>query len=108
MKLRASDLRHRITITKRVKGAVVAGVRQYTETAYYIWAEVSTLRGRELEAAMQKWGEAQFKIRVRYARGLNIGPEDRITYDSRALDILGSEDPDGQRWEVWIYAKETK
>ena len=67
---------------------------------------VRALMGREFEAVSQRWAEARFKIRLPWVSG--VQREDRILFGSpeRTLDILDAEDPDGQRRELVIYARE--
>jgi head-tail adaptor len=107
--MRAGKLRHQVTITERN----VTGEDSYGQdtlgvptTIGTFRCELTALRGRELETAQQTWGDARFKIRMRYPSGITIKREHTATIGSRAFDILDAEDPTGRRRELIIYAKE--
>ena len=103
-KLSARDLRQRIVIGKRtVTGQDTFGNDTITyPTMGTFWALVEAMGGRELDAAMQRWAEARFKVRMHY-NTYGIDRADRIYWGSRVLDILDIEDPFGDsRWLVAI------
>jgi len=102
--LSSRDLRHRIVVGKRT----ITGQGSYgNDTITYptlgtFWAHIEAMQGRELDAAMQRWAEARFKVRMHY-NTYGIDRADRIYWGSRVLDILDIEDPFGDsRWLVAV------
>jgi len=57
-----------------------------------------------LEAAMQRWAEARFKIESQYVKGIVRAM--RGLWGDRYLDVIDAEDPFGTRMSLLIYAKE--
>ncbi|OFX13202.1 MAG: hypothetical protein A2Z18_11075 [Armatimonadetes bacterium RBG_16_58_9] len=108
--MRIGPYRHRITISRKtVSGQNSYGedVSDYTTTAFGpFWAEVTALRGRELESARQTWAEARFRVRMRHQPGVTVRREDRITWGTRTLDILDAEDQAGRQREIVMYCRE--
>lgn len=103
-KFSSRDLRHRIVVGKRT----ITGQDSYgNDTITYptlgtFYALVEAIQGRELDAAMQRWAEARFKVRLHY-NTYGIDRADRISWGTRTLDILDIEDPFGdQRWLVAV------
>jgi len=105
--LLARDLRHKIVVGKRTIGGQDAFGNDTIVFPVFgtFWAEVTAMQGRELDAAMQRWAEARFKIRMHY-NTYGIERADRIYWGTRTLDILDIEDQQGdQRWLI-AYCKE--
>jgi SPP1 family predicted phage head-tail adaptor len=51
------------------------------------WASVTPLSGKEAAQAQQMQGYLEHEVRLVYDPTLNITPRDRISYDSRTLEI---------------------
>ena len=101
------DLRHKIVVGKRTIGSqdsYGSDVITYPSLGTF-WAEVTAMQGRELDAAMQRWAEARFKIRMHY-NTYGIERADRIYWGTRTLDILDIEDQRGDRRWLIAYCKE--
>ena len=105
-KEQARALRHKITIGKRtITGQDAYGASIVTYPVDVFWADITAMQGRELDAAMQRWAEARFKVRIHF-NSYGIDRADRIFWGTRTLDILDIEDPYGdQRWLI-MYCKE--
>jgi SPP1 family predicted phage head-tail adaptor len=74
-------------------------------TVATLWARVEDLDGRELQAAMQRWATARYKITIRRQPALTLTTTDYITWAGKALDILDIGGP-GTRADFWrIIAK---
>lgn len=100
-------LRHKITIGKRTTGSQndFGNDAVTFPTLGTFWADITAMQGRELDAAMQRWAEARFKVRLHY-NTYGIDRADRIYWGTRTLDILDIEDAHGdQRWMI-AYCKE--
>ena len=106
-KLLARDLRHKIVIGKRTIGDQDAFGNDIVTFPTFgtFWAKVKAMQGRELDAAMQRWAEARFKVRMHY-NTYGIERADRIYWGTNTLDILDIGDALGdQRWLI-AYCKE--
>jgi SPP1 family predicted phage head-tail adaptor len=101
VRVKAGALRHAITILQPSLVQDAAGGWQIgadNTFAANVPAEISTLTGRELEAAKQKVSEVTHKITIRWQPGIlasmNVGWfDDR----PRFFQIQAVENPDGRR-----------
>lgn len=70
------------------------------------WAHVSYMTGRELQAAQQRWAEAQYSIEIQRQPGITLKPSDQIVWNSQTLDVVDIQGQ-GTRSAVWtIIAKD--
>ena len=102
--IRAGDLRHVITILRPNVTQDAAGGWQIGDDSVFadnVPAKISTLTGRELEAAKQKVSEVTHKITIRWQPGIlakmNIG-----WFDERKkfFQIQAVENPDGRQYKL--------
>lgn len=71
------------------------------------WVQIMALVGKELEIARQLWAEARFRLILDHPlNGYTLQRADIVTWGTRTLDILDAEDPDQQRRQVIVTAKE--
>jgi SPP1 family predicted phage head-tail adaptor len=85
------------------RGADVLGTPTTVGT---FWANVQYLKGRELEAAQQRWAEVQYQITIRRQPSTTILSTDYATWNGQALDIRAPEGA-GTREPFWtIFAKD--
>ena len=79
-------------------GADVAGTPTLLRT---VWAAVEYLAGRELEAAMQRWAEARYKITIRRQPGITLVLTDYISWNGQTLDMVEIRGQ-GLRVDEWV------
>jgi SPP1 family predicted phage head-tail adaptor len=70
------------------------------------WGQLVALQGREFEAAHQRWALATMVFETPYFNGAL--PTDRLECGGRVFQILGVDDPDGQRMRLMIYLQEVR
>ncbi len=103
-------LRHQITWQRKtVTGQNSSGEDVYSWTdVITVRAQVRALTGRELQAAQQRWAEAQYMIRQHYVKGLERVERGSWFIDGqvRYLDILDVQDIPGTGRYLEIIAKE--
>jgi len=71
------------------------------ESVRTIWANKEDLSGRELDAALQRWAEAMYKITIRSQPGMAIYATDYILWRGFTLDILNVKGQNS-RDQFWI------
>lgn len=71
-----------------------------------VCGDLRALQGREFEAAHQRWALASMVFETPYFGGAVA--TDRLECLGRVFQILGAEDPDGQRMRLMIYLQEVK
>lgn len=84
--MKIGALRHRITIEQATdaRNAIGEMVPSWATFAT-VWASIEPLRGRELEAAQQRFAEASHEVVIRYLVGLV--PKMRVKFGTRLFDI---------------------
>lgn len=102
--MRASELRHRITVQRRSKSEDALGqqVLAWVDVAL-IHAKVEQLAGRELMTASAERAENTARITIRYRAG--VVEKMRILYGAIVYDITSVSDIDGRRRELEIMVK---
>jgi SPP1 family predicted phage head-tail adaptor len=84
--MEAGELRHRITVQKKVVTRDTYGAETITWTTHCkAYAAILPLVGREFLEARQTQAEMITKMRIRYQAG--IEPEMRVLWGSRTYDI---------------------
>lgn len=101
----AGKYRHRITIqqlttTKGDRGGVV---KTWTTLAT-VWAQKVHQSSREFFAAQKVNAETTDLFIIRYLAGVNAKMQ--VVYDGRTYDIVGANDQDGKRRELYVMCKE--
>lgn len=96
--MRASTLRHRVTIQQRSTSTDALGqpTTEWTDVAT-VWAAVSPLSGRELLAAQAGRAQIAGMVTIRYQRQFAepaAMAARRILYNGRILNITSSRDID--------------
>jgi SPP1 family predicted phage head-tail adaptor len=96
--MRASTLRHRVTIQQRSASTDALGqpTTEWTDVAT-VWADVSPLSGRELLAAQAARAQVNGTVTIRYQRQFSDPVQmaaRRILYNARVLNITASRDVD--------------
>lgn len=108
--LNPGALRHQVTYQqKNITSRNSFNEPQYTwQNVVTLKAQVKTLRGRELEAAQQRWAEAQYEIRHHRYSGLNEEMQISWYVDGqvKTLDLLSIGDPPGMGRYQCVYAKD--
>ena len=95
----------RVTIQARAAALDAAGTGEDVGTwsnVVTVWAQVTPVGGRETAGAVQRYGEADVRFRIRWRTGLTI--EHRLVFESRKYDIL-SIDEVGRHELLDIFAK---
>lgn len=109
--MRAGTLRHRLTFTE----TITAGVNSFGEAIKTnvlvgeFACRIDALQGRELQAAMQRWAEARYKITMRHQPGVTFTREMQAWWGSpaRIMDILDVQDVQGSlRPDIVMFAKD--
>lgn len=90
--------RHKMRIMRPVKTKDSFNADIVTLALYAtVYAQVTALQGRELEAVQQRWAEAKYRIRMQYTK--NIEREYSIEWPLASglltLNILDVRDPAG-------------
>ena len=87
MGLQAGKLDRRVTLQTNGPTQDTTGqpIESWTEIDE-VWAEVVPLRGREFLAAQQVNADVTTRFLIRYRS--DVGPADRVLYDSVGYDIL--------------------
>lgn len=100
-RIKAGELRHRITILKPNLNIDSAGGWSVNDDSIFadrVPAKVATLSGRELEAAQQRVSQVTHRITIRWQRDIkakmNVGWNDEYP---RFFQIESVENPDGMR-----------
>jgi SPP1 family predicted phage head-tail adaptor len=106
--MRAGQLRHRVTIERRVQDKDERGqVRESWATRASLWGHVEQLGGREQSSTLGVHPEATWRVTVRFWSGHGIQTGDRINYGGRLLDVLAPPiDVGERRVKLVIDAKE--
>lgn len=102
--IRAGDLNQRITIqqstiTRDTYGAEI----QTWATHATVWASKQHKSSREFYSAQKTNAEITDLFIIRYRN--NVTTKMRISHNGKYYDILGADDPDGGRVEIWLLAK---
>lgn len=107
--MRAGDLRHRISLQKDANAEADAK-NEYGETEpswetfNTVWASVEPLQGRELFNAQKVAADVTIRVRIRFLAG--VGPQHRILYRGRILEIQSAIDVGERRTEMHLMCKE--
>lgn len=106
--MKAGQLRHRITIERRVQDKDERGqLRESWTIRGRAWARIEQVGGREQTSALAVHPEATWRIELRYSRRHGIETGDRINYNGRLLDVLAPPiDVGERRIKLVIDAKE--
>lgn len=104
MGIRAGDLRHTITIRRKLSAQNAKGGYDITwQTVSTRRAKVEGLDGRESRAELVMVGISSFRITTRWLAG--IQPADQLVLpDGTELNIRSANDPDGRRTDLVIMA----
>lgn len=108
--MRASDLRHRVSIQKRTQTQDSYGAQQAVWTdVLQVWAHIEPLSGRELFAAQAAQSETTHTIIVRY-NALLWKPTEaarmRAVYNGRIFNITASANEDERNRMLTLSAQE--
>lgn len=102
--MRAGGLRCRLTIQESTATKDTYGAEIQTWTTYAtVWASKKHNSSREFYSAQKTNAEITDLFIIRYRN--NIRPKMRISHNGKYYDILGADDPDGKRVEIWLVAK---
>ena len=103
--MRIGDLRHRVTIEKKIVTIDAYGdeVVSWAEVAT-VWAAVEPLSGREFLEGRRQENEINHRIRIRYRQGLT--PSMRVVWGPRAFDIESVIERESRRREMWLMCRE--
>jgi len=102
--IRAGDLNQRIIIQQATIARDTYGAEIQTWVTYAaVWASKQHKSSREFYSAQKTNAEITELFIIRYRN--NITTKMRISYNGRYYDILGADDPDGGREEIWLIAK---
>ena len=75
-------------------------------------ASVKALRGTEFQTVQQRFGEAHYKIEMRFQPDQEFRRDDGVTLSlaatEPAMNIQGVDDPDGRRRTLVIFVRELK
>lgn len=83
----AAQFRHKVALQSRTTTVSALGEASHTWSTYaQAWASVEPLTGREYYENRATQGEVTHKVTMRYRAG--IGPEQRIVFRSRNLEIV--------------------
>lgn len=86
--IRPGDLRHRVTLQRRVEALDGYGQGEPTwNDAGTFWAFVRPLQGREAEAAKQIKPELSHRVTLRYQPGVAFTAGDRLLFGVRVLNV---------------------
>lgn len=104
--MRAGKLRQRITLQTRsaTRDALGQEVESWSDAGTY-YGEVRPLVGRELAHAQQLRADITLAVAMRWP-GFAPGPEQRIGYRSRILNIAHVLDLDERRREITLLCTE--
>lgn len=108
--MRASDLRHQIKLQSRgsAQDGYGAQVNTWSDSAT-LWAEITSLTGRELQAAQAVQAEVTHQIAVRY-QVLFADPKSvaamRVLYGSRVFNIHACLNVDERNREINLLCSE--
>lgn len=103
-RIRAGDLRHRITL--RRKATVEDGKGGFDplwQTVATIGAKVEGLDGRESMMAMALQGVSHFRITIRYRADITTADQ-LVLSDGTEVNVHSATDPDGHRLLTQILA----
>lgn len=70
-----------------------------------LWAKLSELQGQELYKAQQIAQQVTILVQTEYYAGLQENMT-ITTEDGRTFQIRDIQDPDGRKFELWIYCEE--
>lgn len=99
--MNAGDLRHRVTLQKRVQGFDPIGqpIEGWDDVAT-VWAAVEPLRGREYLAAGAMQSSVEVRIRMRYRPGITSAM--RVAFDGDVYDIKAVIEVNTRREELQL------
>jgi len=101
----AGKYRHRITIQQLTtsKGSL-GGVVKTWSTFATVHAQKVHQASREFFAAQKINAETTDLFVIRYLAGVNAKMQ--VVYDGRTYDVIGANDSDGRRRELYVMCKE--
>lgn len=106
--LRASDLRHRVTIRRASEVEKAnGGYEDVWSDLAVVWAEVTGLDGRESVMAHVLSGVSVYRVRIRWRGDIRASDQIRSTaacFGGRDVNIRSVVDPDGRREQLVIIA----
>lgn len=105
--LEVGPMRHRVTVQRQSETRDNFGqdVNEWADLKTY-WARLTTLTGRELEAARQV--RADVSIRIVMRAGADVTAEDRLTHGGRIFSIASVIDPEERGRYLQIDCSEWK
>jgi len=94
--IESGKLRHRIDILNAVTGQDSMGGQNAGAGSSFatVWASVEALSARELFAAQQLTAQVSHKVTIRWLAGVQA--KMTVSFDNRALQIVGVQNPDGR------------
>lgn len=103
----AGELRHRITLQQKTvaRDAMGGEIETWNDIAT-VWASKAHQTSREFFAAQKINAEITVLFIIRYRR--NVDTKMRVIFSGKTYDILGADDLDGRRRELWLMAKVVK
>jgi len=102
--IRAGDLNQRLTIQQATVARDTYGAEIQTWATYAtVWASKKHNVSREFYSAQKINAEVTDLFIIRYRS--TITTKMRISYNGRTYGILGADDPDGKRQEIWLTAR---
>jgi len=95
-RLESGKLRHRIDILNAVTGQDSMGGQTAGAGSTFatVWASVEALSAREIFAAQQITAQVSHKVTIRWLDGVKA--KMAVSFDGRAFDIVGVQNPDGR------------
>jgi SPP1 family predicted phage head-tail adaptor len=105
LRLRPSDLRHRVRIEQGIVTSDGAGGRSVTWALFEeTWAWIAPLTGEEKFLAEQLEDKITHTIRMRFRDG--ITPSMRITFEDRVFNIRAVLNPEERDWVLTLLCDE--
>ena len=102
--MRARQIRNRIQLQQQTKTRNSMGgeIKTWVDVAT-VWTEKLHQSSREFFSVQKVTAEITDLFKIRYRQ--NIDTKMRLVFDGKIYDILGANDPNGRRRELWLMAK---
>lgn len=105
--MRAGELRQRITLQQSTKSRDTMGAEVIVwVTAATVWAEKLHQSSREFFAAQKVNAEITDLFKTRFRQ--KVDTKMRLVYGGKTYNILGADDPDGRRRDLWLLCREAE
>ena len=102
--MRAGELRNQVTLQQQTKTRNAIGGEVITwATVATVWADKLHQTSREFFAAQKINAEITDLFKIRYRE--KVDAKMRLIFRGRIYDIIGADDPDGRRRELWLMCK---